>query len=307
MNARAYFTILRPVRTLLLTGFYGWSFGLTLFKTLGGAAQPEALFLSTAVLGAWLLGAYLVGPLHEVMHRNFFLLLPGARRSLRRWHAGAIGVTAVLLFVGTEFSRFAYPRPATIGLILLGLTVPLLNRRRPTPRAFYVKACLLLGAGAFLCLPTRSLLVEAGRQFPWLVFACGTAGAWINFRLGFAAKSVCERSRRPQVVACAQTIVPIPGAGWAEMLRYTQTENARLLLSKRPPKSGRDWRVANVGRSRRAWVAAIHHARWGASPPLTQPLLFLILGVMPPAVVAAIPLVIPPFPRWPARSPLAVG
>jgi hypothetical protein len=293
MNARAYFSILRPVRTLVYGGFYGWCFGVTLLNTIGRAPWPETIFLSIAVLGSWLLGSFLLGPVHELMSRNFFMTLPGARLSIRRWHLRAVGVSAILLFVGTEYSRFAYPRPATLGLILLGLTLPLLNRSEPTPRAFFLKVVFMLGISVLLGSSLRSLMLDACRELPWLVFALGVGGAWFCFRLGFSEESVRERNRFPQVVCCAQSLVP--GFGWVEMMRYVQTENARVVLSRRKQRPCREWTVASVGTAFREWLAVVHHARWGASRGPLQLSYFLLLGVMPPVMVTVMAVVLPQY------------
>lgn len=220
MNARAYFTILRPVRTLLLAAFYAWALGLNVLKIIGGASTKEANFLTLVTIAPIFLGSFLLGPLHEVMHRSFSALLPGAREAFLRWHLRAVTVAALLLLGAAEFCRFEFPRAASLGFILAGLSLPLLNTRTAPPYSSWYKAIFALTACAFAASPARVHLIEAGRVLPWLIFTGGAACALFCFRHSFAADRVRERSRNPLLVFCFQSLAPIPGSSFSEMQRH---------------------------------------------------------------------------------------
>lgn len=285
MNLRAYLTILRPVRTLLFAAFYSWAVGFNLLKVAAGQSTTEAAFFTFTILGPIILGAFLIGPIHEVMHRSFSAVLPNARLSLLRWHLLAIGIAALSLYLAVAFSGFSFPHAASLGLILVCLAVPLLNRRQALGSAYFLPFAGYLALGLFLALPTRSLLLDAGRSLPWAFFVVGIGSAVLCFRSGFSAEGMCTRSRSPQLVCCFQTSLPFFGSAGLALTRYAQAQNGRLLTAR---QTGRDWTVAVVGASLREWVAVVHHCRFGGTR-LGQHLLgLLIVGLSPLGCIALI-------------------
>ena len=290
MTLRAYLTILRPIRTLLLTAALSWCVGFSLLKPFSGRWSAETTLVTLAVIVPLILGILLLGPLLEVMHRNFSILLPGARLALRRWHIGVIALSALLLLIATEFSQFEFPRAAALGLILMGLTLPLLNERvRPSPATMLRNAVLLLSFCAFLALPSRALLIDAGRQAPWIILLIGTTCAVLCFRRGFAASRVHARSSRPQLACCFQSIIPLPGSGFAEMMRYVQAENARVVSANPSSQPARTWSTLVVGPAFFDWAQVVHHARFGSTSRLRIPLSYFVMGLMPALSCTAIP------------------
>jgi hypothetical protein len=288
MSLRAYLTILRPVRTLLFVAFYTWAMGFNLLKTAAGQPTREAAFFTATLLGPALFGAFLLGPLHEVMHRSFSAVLPGARLAFRRRHALSLGIVAICCFLAAEFCGLPFPRPASLGLIVASLSFPLLNRRRALGSAYFLWMGSYLALITFLALPTRTLLLDAGRAFPWATLVAGAAIAGLCFRRGFSVESLRERSRNPQLFCCFQSTLPFVGSGGFALTRYAQTENGRLLAARKANHTGRDWTVTTVGSSLREWVAVAHHSRFGGTR-LGQHLLgLLIIGVSPLGCIALI-------------------
>lgn len=288
MTLRAYLTLLRPVRTLLLSAFYGWAMGFTQLKTFGGVTVQETLFLTCTIIGPVTLGAFLLGPLHEVMHRSFSALLPDCRTAFRRRHLIACAIAAVSCLVGAELLRYPFPRAASAGLILASLSAPLLNRRRSlvwgalSGMAGYVALVVLL------VLPTRSLVLETGRAFPWAILIAGCAFAVFCFHRGFSAEGLRERSRGTLLFCCFQSSIPLIGSGGFAVARHMQAENSRVVAARKANKSGRDWTVASVGSSLREWAVVVRHCRFGGSSLRQHFFGLLVLGVSPLAMVALI-------------------
>jgi len=288
MTLRAYLTLLRPVRTILFAAFYGWAMGFNLLKIFGRLPLPEAAFLTCTSIGPVTRGAFLLGPLHEVMHSSFSPLLPGCRTAFRRWHLVACGLVAVSCLIGTELLGHPFPRAASAGFILAGLAAPLLNRRRGLGWSAMLGMLGYVALVALLALPTRALLLDAGRAFPWAILAIGTAFAAFSVRRGFSAESLRERSRGALLFCCLQTGFPLAGSGGFAVTRYMQTENGRLLAARKANKPGREWTVASVGSSLREWAAVVHHSRFGGVSRGQLALGLLIFGISPLAMIALI-------------------
>jgi hypothetical protein len=288
MTLRAYLTLLRPVRTLLLSAFYGWAIGFTQIKTFGGLAVPESLFLVCTIIGPATLGAFLIGPLHEVMHRSFAVMIPDLRIAFRRWHLITCGIAAISCFIGAELLGYPFPRTASAGLILASMSAPLLNRRRSLGWGSLLGMVAYIALVALVALPSRELILGAGRAFPWALLVAGSAFAAFCFWRGFSAEDLRERSRSALLFCCFQSSFPLVGSGGFAVARHMQTENGRLLAARKANKSGRDWSVASVGSSLREWAAVVRHCRFGGSDLRQHLLGQLILGVSPLAMVALI-------------------
>jgi hypothetical protein len=292
MTFRAYLTLLRPVATLLLAGIYAFGFGAALVGVFGGASRAETIHLVLAVVAPVVFGIFLIGPVHEVMHRELCLLLPGARRALRRWHLTALATVGALFFAGTEFSGLAFPRAATLGLILAGLTFSLLDKHAPTPAALFLKGGLLAAGAACLLHGPRTLLIEAANAQPWLFLAAGALWATFCLRHGFSDEKLRARSRSPQLVLCVQSLMPFPGTGNFDLLHYAQSVNVRNICTRKNVTDSKDWSRSSVGASLRDWLAVIHHTRFGAAGSARQFLLVPIITSLPGFACA---LVLPAF------------
>jgi len=292
MTLRAYLTLLRPVRTILFAAFYGWAMGFCLLKGFGGLPPQEAAFLTRTIIGPVTLGAFLLGPLHEVMHRSFSALLPGCRTAFRRWHLIVCGIGAISCFIGTELLGQPFPRAASAGFILAGLSAPLLNRRRGLAWGAMMGMLSYVALVALLALPTRALILDAGRAFPWAILVAGVTFAVFCFGRGFSAEGLRERSRSAMLFCCFQTNFLLGGSGGFAVTRYMQTENGRILAARKANKPGRDWTVASVGSSLREWAAVIHHSRFGGASRGQLALGMLIFGLSPLACVAMIQFII---------------
>jgi hypothetical protein len=263
MNARAYFQILRPVRTLVVTMFLV-GFSYFCLRAVLHVSASEALFLILALFGPVIVGSLLLGPLHEVMHRSFFPLLPEARRRLRRWHLRAIAVVSAFLFGLAAAFLPGIPRVALYGLIAAGLSLRLLSRGRlrGTDRLRYLPTLLLM---LVLGITPYRAVVTVCQQTPWIVFAAGLGFAYVCFRIGFAPWFVRNRWRDPNLF-CVQSVAPFFGI---DMLVYAGTQT-RQLTQERSTRIGRDWSTSSIGSSLYTWVRVVHHARYGRISRLRQ-------------------------------------
>lgn len=257
MNARAYFTILRPGRTLfasaLYVGFvYVWL--ITLFR----APAAEALWLTLALFGPAVLGILLLGPLHEVMHRSAFPLLPDARRQLRRWHLRALSVVALLFFIPAVLFVDTIPAAALLGLIAAGLSLPLLTSRRRVMGQLRLHSFVFILAAIAVAAAGRPALIAACQHAPWWVLIAGFAVAYGCVRIGFSATQTGNRWRDPEQF-CLQSRMPFVGT--EIMLHAQQQLRQRALEGNDRPI--RQWDTVAVGPTLREWVRVTHHARFG--------------------------------------------
>ena len=254
MNARAYFTILRPVHSIVITlfGFCVWAWLNSLFHVSQGA-----LFYTLAIFSPVFLGSVLLGPIHEVMHRSFSAVLPGARLTLLKWHLGAVSLTALLLSVASVRLVRTIPAVALIGLIIAGLALPVLNNRKrwkQLPSSFFT----FLLFGVILAASARTSVVIFCQQSPWIVLLMGIGCACSCFRIGFLRRNVQERWREPNFF-CFQSMVPLL---CSDMILHAASQQAQL-AQKQTPMEGTAWSVCAVSSSLRDWIAVVYHARFG--------------------------------------------
>ena len=272
MNARLYLRLLRPGRMLAVLTMYGW-LAWSWLHFLFGLPNDASRFLALAVIIPALLGGFLIGPIHEAMHRTFFPLLPGARLALRRWHGiglivGALALLALAIPLVPEHSS-----AALAGLIALSMTLPMLNRRRriglwrPYPLVLMAAALLLTLAGY---VPLAQLCHAA----PWLVLATGLSGAALCFHAGFSENMVRDRWH-DSFFYCMQSTLPFVGN---DILVHAQTRG-RQLAAERSTAACRTWTVARVGASLREWMRVVHFARFGASSYLRTAFGLGIMGL----------------------------
>ncbi len=285
MTLKSYLTLLRPIRTLLLTAFYGWCIGFTLFGTVGGAPKAEVPVLILVIAGPVMLGFLLTGPLHEVLHRNFAALLPAIGPQLRRYHLATITIVTVLIAVGAHFLPLTLPLPATVGLVLVFLSLPLLNRRRTD--ASWAKIFGLFALAALGAVPTtRELILGLGRDAPWGLLAGGLAIAALCFHFGFAEDSVRERMRRNQPFLCFQSIAPIPGSGYSAMVRYNAQQIGQRQQAKKQKEHAFNWPPKHgEARPLGDWVN-IHHFAYFAGQSFLRTAISLLLATLCAGTIA---------------------
>ena len=271
MNARAYFQILRPGRTLfatLIAGVYVYIFVVTVLH----AATSERLLFGLAIIGPVVVGRLLVGPLHEVMHRSFFPTLPDARSIFRRWHLCAVTAASVVFFVLSALFVTNIPRPALYGLIMAGLSMPAFDSQRSRPVMLRLTFSMLLLPILIMLVSMHSAVVAICQQAPWAVLVGGLSFSYACFRKGFSAQNVCECWRDPNFYCTQSTMVFIG----TDILLHAQAET-RQLAQQRSSGNGHDWSVASVGTSLSDWLRVVHHARFGRTSRLIQ-YVRLVLG-----------------------------
>ncbi len=257
MNARAYFTILRPWRTLFAAALYT-SFVYLWLRTLFRASAPETLWLTLTLFGPAVLGTLLLGPLDEVMHRSVFPLLPNARRQLRRWHLRALSVVALLFFIPAVLFVDTVPAAALFGLIAAGLSLPLLTSRRRIMGQLRLHSLVFILAAITVAATGRPALIAACQHAPWAVSIAGLALVYGCVRIGFSTTRTGNRWRDPEQF-CLQSRLPFVGT--EIMLHAQQQMRQRALEGSDQPV--RQWDIVAVGDSLRDWVRVIHHARFG--------------------------------------------
>jgi hypothetical protein len=281
MTFRVYLKLLRPVPTLLFGSIFAFGIGSGLVGVFSGASPSETVYITLTLVAPLVFGLILIGPVHEVMHRELCVLLPGVRRELRRWHLTVMATVAALLFLGTEFAGQGVPRAATLGIILAGLALPLINQPA-SPVGLLIKSALLVACICSLPLaPHARLIATLGTQ-PWLLLFAGTLCAALCIQHGFSEKNVRERSRARRLVLCLQSFAPLSVADYFELLRYAQNEGVRQSCANmKKLVDSKEWTHGTVGASLRDWVAVLHHSRFGANGGMRKVLLIPLLVSLP--------------------------
>ena len=278
MNARSYCRLTRPVLTGLIVVFYTF-FGWRILCSLQ-LPVPVSWFLALAVVAPWLCGGLLAGGLHEFMHQSFFGVLPGARRSLRRWHGGVLAGMAAALAALSWWLVPEMPVGSTVGFGAAILALPLLNRRAPQSvgRLLVVWGSVLLGCMSLYFVGGR--LYAACLAAPWAVLPGGLLIAGGCFRIGFDRRQVRARAGRPF-------------RSELNSVRGLFRKDGRALMAtiiaeqqRRDKRVGRDWLETSVNCSDRAWLRVLLHEQYG---PRRQPAVWVSFaaGML---IVTAMPL-----------------
>jgi len=256
MPLRAYFILLRPVRTLLLGLINSGCCGVLFLRYCGDCSLLEALAFTCVIVAPLIFGDLLAGPAHELMNRSVFPLIPGARHQLRRWHLFGTSSLAALLLATSSFFVSEFPFAARLGLIAAGLTLPLLNTRR-VGWSYFV---LLLLIAPLLTAAPRESFVAACQAVPWAIFSLGLLCAGLCVRHIFSASFAGNYWKTPYVVS-VQTLAPFYDT---TMIQRRREDNERQAIAKRS-RPEREWRVASVGTSVRDWARVVRHARFGGT------------------------------------------
>ena len=257
MTLQTYRTLLRPGRTAaaaVILGFF--AFGLLIPQC---ATRPtEFAFATWCILLPLLAGVLLIAPLHEVAHRSSFPLLPGADRQLFRSHLLAFSVAALLLCGFASLFVSAVPAPAAFGLILTGLSLPLLDSKQGKAIGHNSVFGLVTAGGFVLAVFTRNEITAFACTAPWLLFAGGIAVSIACFRVGFARGRLRARSSHPNYFAPQSTLLFVG----TDILQHAQAENSRL-AEQRSARRGADWSAGIFHDTLRDWLRIINHARFG--------------------------------------------
>ncbi len=280
MTFRAYLTLLRPVRTLLLGLINSGCFGVFFLWYCGDCSLAEALSVTSVIVAPLVFGDLLAGPAHEFMNRSVFPLIPSARCQLRRWHLYGLLALAVLLLACDCAFGSGFPFVASLGLILAGLSLPLLNTRR----VGWSYLVLLLLISPFLTAAPREAFVAASQAAPWAILGLGFLCAGLCVRHIFSASFAGNYWNTPYVVSL-QTLAPFYDT---TMIQRRREDGERRAIAKRS-RPEREWRVAAVGSSVREWARVIRHARFGGTswiwsgPGIVAfgALLVFVYGVLP--------------------------
>ncbi len=293
MPLRAYLTLLRPVRTLLLGLINSGCCGVLFLRYCGNCSLAEALYFTCVIVGPLIFGDLLAGPAHEFMNRSVFPLIPGARRQLRRQHLHGLLALAALLLAAASAVPSEFPLAAQLGLIAAGLTLPLLNSRR-VGWSYFV---LLLLISPLLTTGPRETFVAACQAAPWAFLSLGLLCAGFCIRHIFSASFAGNYWKMSYVVSI-QTLAPFYDT---TMMQRRREDNERRAIAKRT-RPEREWRIAAVGTSVREWSRAIRHARFGGTSWLWSEPGIVAFCAFPVIVYGAIPLVFAYFGRGNAIS-----
>ncbi|MFA5263576.1 MAG: hypothetical protein WC378_07090 [Opitutaceae bacterium] len=253
MSFRIYLMLLRPVRTLAFTVWHlflvwGWMIGLW--------RSDHRLhgFWMWVIAFPLCCGFFFTGPLHEVMHNNFFLLLPDARRRLTLWHGSTMFVCTVIATIIARFFDPSLPAVGVAGLASAVFALPLLNRH---DLKYYF---LSLGIIIFLALTAYSK-VEWPRimliSHPWMIFCVSLYCVVFCFQRGFCRKNL--RIRAGMHYLAPQNSLFDDAVTAPERARFLKRFCSKGKISTSV------WLRMPVITSMRDFARAVHHARSGHS------------------------------------------
>ncbi len=253
MNFRSQLRLLHPFIAVLMVVPY-----LTIAA---GAAQMffhfgarPAWFLAMATALPLLLGLVVAGAAHEVMHRPFALLLPGAARRLRVAAGSTIALLALFACAATALVEPSVPPPATFGLACALLAAPLADRHRVWQGVGWTvaAAAVWMAAAGLVGRWLEPAMIAA--PAPFLIG--GVVIAAVLLAAGCSPKALRNRAGVFHV-------------GYGSLIRIifdrkTQARYAEQRLMRRsreePGRLGASWRVATVAPTTRAWMRVVWHA-----------------------------------------------
>lgn len=250
MNARLYFTLLRPVRALFL-------FGSILFLLIALRISAMSLtdfennaFAWWALILPLTLGFIFTEAVRSPMHRPFALLLPGFHLRLARWHATFI-VTLSLCFtaMACAYDR-ALPLATIAGVAAALFTISLpLSRSRITSRTALGGLLLIVIMAIVIYFPTA--LRHWMLSHPWIT----GASAWIITGLNFARGFARSQSR-------GSALAPYASLLDAAFAPRTQGERKNAWYSPRPITAGK-WTATPTDGSLLSWLRVVRYERTG--------------------------------------------
>lgn len=273
MSASTYLLLLRPWKTLGLASVYC----LLTWSSLGAVFhlswEPRWL-LSWLVVAPFLLGAFSVAPLHEVLHLRGSLMLPKLGAALRRWHLIAGGVV-VWLFAGlTKAFVPEVPFVASVGLASAAFALPCFNRHRRGWLDAYAWGVLALVA--LVSVSGARRVYDFSLAQPWTVGVAGLAIAQAALLAGFSRRSI--RSRQKDYFASFQSRLFCP--------KIAERSRKLLVDEKGRRERSRTWCYGQNDGSLFSWLRVAWYVRLGHR---RHPWLTLVLAslLVPLQVVAA--------------------
>lgn len=194
MNWQLYFTLLRPVRSLLIAVPVLGLIWIFQFFAAQFAGNPQAHAFSWWVCTVPLIAGFIISEtINAPLHRPFAMHIPDMRRHLARWHAGVTGFLTLTCTGVAWASDHALPPLAISGLCtaLLTLTLP---KNRDQSGAF-------IGLVLILILSAATYIAELLRQFvlthAWIIAASTWVVAWLCFQFRFSRRQLRRSARTP--------------------------------------------------------------------------------------------------------------
>ena len=180
MKLRQYFRLLRPGRSLLFLSLAGFAFGPMAFFF---SRWPTSLCLVVAVGLPAVLGFFLAGAAHELLHQPSILLLPRGLEGIRKITIIGMFLSAAALAGIVALAGSPFPPLATFGLAAAFLALPCTSRHLPAnlnwPLAF-----LLVWAGT-IYFAEKGYLVPTMVEAPAACLIGGVAVAAASIAFGF--------------------------------------------------------------------------------------------------------------------------
>lgn len=264
MNARLYLRCLHPWGSLAIGSIYGLA-GLFMTHGFMGAERswPTSQFLTVTLAVPLLLGSFLAGTAHELLHSPSALLLPGLHRRLRR-----LTVVAVALGAGTvTLAAFgldpSVPPPATFGLAAGLFTACFPNRYRFALGLPWIFGLTMLWT--FFVTTWGATLRPAMIAAPWTFGFAGLAVATASTALLFARRHRRGRAATPYAALAPNNLFlafdrPV-------VLRVAEQQKSNLALEGRLQlRGGPNWPVRRVAGGLGAWMQVLWHAGLGGQP-----------------------------------------
>lgn len=273
MNAAAYPMLLRPWKTLGVASVYI----LLVWSSLGAVFHVawEPRWLLTWLVGApWLLGTFMAGPLHEVMHGSGALLLPRLGASLRKWHLLAGGLLVCLLVGVTKVFVPSIPVLSSVGLASAFFAFPCFSDHGRG--LFRVYPMGLLALALIIALSGAESAYALARACPWTIGVVGLAMAQVALLSGFSRRSI--RSRQSHYYASFQSRLFCP--------KIAERARRHFLGEKRRKERSRSWCYGQNDGSLFSWLRVAWYARLGYRRHPWLTLVFASL-LVPMQVVAA--------------------
>lgn len=264
MNARIYLRCLHPWGSLVIGSIYGLA-GLIMTHGFLGAERswPASLFLTVTLAAPLLVGSFLAGTAHELLHNPAALLLPGLHRRLRRITVAAVALGAGAVTLATFGLDPTVPPPATFGLAASLLTACFPNRYRilfGLPWVFGLAALW-----TFFVTTWGSALRPAMIAAPWTFGFAGLAVAAASTILLFARRHRRGRATTPYAALAPNNL--FLSFDRQVVLRVAEQQKSNLAQEGRLQlPGGPDWSERRVAGGLRAWMQVLWHAGLGGRP-----------------------------------------
>jgi hypothetical protein len=250
MNPRGFFQLLR-LRSLL-SYLFVWAVFLIISAIGLGSRTADAVTFALMILMVPFLvyGSLLAATAQEAFHTTFGGVLPGLRRTIRRWFtissiATSLGWAAVVHALRPDIPMF----PAwMLSWLMACLLLP--SESGHTGRSLAIKLGSVIVVGAVFF--QARLLLECTIAHPWLIGAAAGCGAPFCVLLGFDRERLRRQALTPRIS---------PFGDWDER------SLERRIQSLKHPFQGRTatrrWRETWLGNDLWAWARAASYENSG--------------------------------------------